>query len=648
MEAQEAGENVYVLRYGVAEPAADKVAELREAEEPPEPLADPPDAPSGLSATAAPTSVTLSWDQPDDDTITSYQILRRNQADEPTLSVLVDDTGSADTRYFDDSVEPEGRYIYRIRARNQDGLSLQSNQVNVTVPAAPPAVTVSFETSTYGLSEGGSATVTVNLSADPERELTIPITRANQDGATDEDLTGMPDSVSIVSGGTEATFTVTATDDADDDDGESVALSFGTLPDRVSAETNAQTTISIHDNDPTPDPDSTRDTANNLGDITNQGSGRTRQDTVNRGEDTVDYYKFTVSRAKKVTVWLEDLDVDAGLYLEDTKGRRLKIRDSSWATDRWFEISVERGTYYIRVQAVGNGSNSYNLRYQTRYQRDDYARSTNTTGTITVNGSRTGEIEFTGDRDWFATQLTSGQTYWIEHKGRPTEHGTLTNTAITGIFDAAGSSVRWTRDDDSGVGGNARVVFTPTSTGRHYIEASAYKRIDWDGTSVGRGAQGTYSLFLTEYSSGEDDDFANFTNTTGQVQVGASIQAEIETVGDQDWFALELTAGHDYRIAITGAFQASSEFTMGYGKIHGIYGADGSPAEGHVADGSEMSWDSRPDASGKHFVSIWGDDIYILGSNQEDYDNYHSNLERTYRRFTTIGTYKVSLSELDD
>ena len=200
MEAQEAGENVYVLRYGVAEPAADKVAELREAEEPPEPLADPPDAPSGLSATAAPTSVTLSWDQPDDDTITSYQILRRNQADEPTLSVLVDDTGSADTRYFDDSVEPEGRYIYRIRARNQDGLSLQSNQVNVTVPAAPPAVTVSFETSTYGLSEGGSATVTVNLSADPERELTIPITRANQDGATDEDLTGMPDSVSIVSG----------------------------------------------------------------------------------------------------------------------------------------------------------------------------------------------------------------------------------------------------------------------------------------------------------------------------------------------------------------------------------------------------------------------------------------------------------------
>ena len=164
-------------------------------------------------------------------------------------------------------------------------------------------------------------------------------------------------------------------------------------------------------------------------------------------------------------MWLEDLDVDAGLYLEDTKGRRLKIRDSSWATDRWFEISVERGTYYIRVQAVGNGSNSYNLRYQTRYQRDDYARSTNTTGTITVNGSRTGEIEFTGDRDWFATQLTSGQTYWIEHKGRPTEHGTLTNTAITGIFDAAGSSVRWTRDDDSGVGGNARVVSLPRAPG---------------------------------------------------------------------------------------------------------------------------------------------------------------------------------------
>ena len=100
-----------------------------------------------------------------------------------------------------------------------------------------------------------------------------------------------------------------------------------------------------------PDPDGSWDTATNLGNITGLSHTRSKLGTVNKADDAVDYYKFTLGKSKKVTVDLKYLVVDAGLYLEDTQGRRLKIRDSSWTSDRWFEISLEKGTYFIEASA---------------------------------------------------------------------------------------------------------------------------------------------------------------------------------------------------------------------------------------------------------------------------------------------------------
>ena len=52
-----------------------------------------------------------------------------------------------------------------------------------------PEVTASFGSATYAAAEGGTVDVTIKLSADPERTVAIPITRANQGGATDQDET---------------------------------------------------------------------------------------------------------------------------------------------------------------------------------------------------------------------------------------------------------------------------------------------------------------------------------------------------------------------------------------------------------------------------------------------------------------------------
>ena len=123
-----------------------------------------------------------------------------------------------------------------------------------------PSVTVSFGSAAYTVAESddsdttdvteNTVEVTVTLSADPERTVVIPMEKANQDGATTADYSGVPQSVTFGSGDTSKSFTFTAAHDTVDDDDESVKLSFGaTLPTGVSAGTTATSAVTITDDD---------------------------------------------------------------------------------------------------------------------------------------------------------------------------------------------------------------------------------------------------------------------------------------------------------------------------------------------------------------------------------------------------------------
>ena len=98
-----------------------------------------PDKPTGLSATAAHDAITLTWDNPGDDSITGYVILRRVRENDTggDFSVLVADTGSAATTYTDDTVAASTTYTYRIKAINEHGTSERSRWYHIDTPAAP-------------------------------------------------------------------------------------------------------------------------------------------------------------------------------------------------------------------------------------------------------------------------------------------------------------------------------------------------------------------------------------------------------------------------------------------------------------------------------------------------------------------------------
>ena len=112
-----------------------------------------------------------------------------------------------------------------------------------------PTVTVRFEQSAYTVAEGTLENIRVTLSSVPERTVDIPLTVVERDGATSADYSGVPGSVTFRSGETEQTVPFFASDDGEDDDGESVRISFGTLPERVTGGGVTLTDISITDDD---------------------------------------------------------------------------------------------------------------------------------------------------------------------------------------------------------------------------------------------------------------------------------------------------------------------------------------------------------------------------------------------------------------
>ena len=153
-----------------------------------------------------------------------------------------------------------GRHTVFVRARDSDGnwgaVSAVFLQVAATQPPPPqddPEVEVSFAAASYEVPEGGSARIALRLSADPERELTIPLLRTHHGGASVADYSGVPDMVMFGPGVTVAEFPFKAADDSEEDSGESIVIGFGPLPPRVTGSGEAK--VSILDDDTPPPQD---------------------------------------------------------------------------------------------------------------------------------------------------------------------------------------------------------------------------------------------------------------------------------------------------------------------------------------------------------------------------------------------------------
>ena len=104
-----------------------------------------------------------------------------------------------------------------------------------------------------GVEEGGAYRLGVRLNETPGQTLTIPLTYTYLGGATAADFTNLPANVTFGTNATSSGVTIRPVDDFDDDPGEGIRVSFGTLPAGVSVGASGRSTsIPVIDDDALP------------------------------------------------------------------------------------------------------------------------------------------------------------------------------------------------------------------------------------------------------------------------------------------------------------------------------------------------------------------------------------------------------------
>lgn len=101
---------------------------------------------------------------------------------------------------------------------------------------------------------------------------------------------------------------------------------------------------------------------------------------------------------------------------------------------------------------------------------DDYLNSTSTSGRLSVGGISTGNIEVSGDTDWFRISLVSGRIYQFDLRGSWTNDGTLYDPYMS-LRNSSGTKVF--ELDDGGVGYNSRFTYTATYSGYYFVAAGS-------------------------------------------------------------------------------------------------------------------------------------------------------------------------------
>ena len=481
---------------------------------------------------------------------------------------------------------------------------------------------VTFGASFYTVSEGAAATVLVDLSTVPTAPVTILLTKEHLGGATGTDYSGVPPSVTFTTEQTQRTFTVTATDDSVDDEGESLLLGFGPLPDGFAPGSPATARVTLMDNDmPPPEPGQNRcpnDSGERMvlvgsGDISQAGESEFWRVEMDPGRfyvievlGTYDQWdvmdesnpgNLTLSDPHLFAVW----SGDGSEQIRNTgmPNRRRVMVERADDLSGFHQLEVRSfqgntGTYQIKMRVnnicVMSGGNAV---YSYDGGPEGYVWDTPSNGStrdklrphplqnIQIQ-SMLGDNEDwywdqVPDEDWFAIEgLKEDHEYtidvWTMEKELPLKHQ-ATRLKILGIYDSNGMEARGTSSADSGK--KVRVTFQPQNAGTFYV-------------SVGSEAPdrtGAYRISISAVA----------------LQVSNATEADTLTAALED-----IPANHDGSSAFTFRIAFSEEVNISRQSMrdHALVVTGGTVTDARRVDGRKDLWELTVEPAGTGPVSI--------------------------------------------
>ena len=372
VEAQEAGANAYVFRYGVGDADPAEVARLEaertsaQEQEQEQVQQQPPafgsqfygfDLPENTDGSADRISLgTVSATDPDGGSVT-YSIEGGNAA-----GLFEIDAASGELFYTGGGEDYEtGSTSFELTVRASDGDQTTDTTVavNVTDVAEAPA----FGQAGYGFdlaedTDGSANRISLGTvsATDPDGgSVTYSIEGGNAAGLFEIDA---------------ASGELFYTGGGEDYETGSTSFELTVRASDGDQTTDTTATVSVTDVDepvevdpPVAQPDPARAAAEDLGDITELAAPLFPLGTLDGAADGVAWYRFTLSEAREVALGLRRQDADADLVVEDAAGNVLHSGANDGTANEWVRETLLAGTYYVRVEAQEAGANAYVFRY---------------------------------------------------------------------------------------------------------------------------------------------------------------------------------------------------------------------------------------------------------------------------------------------
>ena len=329
--------------------------------------------------------------------------------------------------------------------------------------------------------------------------------------------------------------------------------------------------------------------------------------TGNIGSNDIDWFRVDLETGKKYQFDLEGADTgrgtlgDPNLSLFDGSGIYIGVDDNSGTglNSQIVYTATETGAHYLRATRTLTGTGTYTLSVRdVTPPPDDCTDNTATTCEVDVGGSAMGNIDSETDVDWFRIDLVSDTRYQFDLEGDDTTRGNLGDPYLQ-LANSLGNVLGGTQNRDSGVGDNARVIWTPANIGNELVylivEGAANTTGSYTLSVIVLGANG---------ASEADTDCSAATTTTCQVEVGASATGNIADSADTDWFRVDLEADRVYQIDMEGA--DTGRGTLPNPRLR-LYDASGvnyvaSDTEGgFVGNNARLTY--APDTSARYFIS---------------------------------------------
>jgi len=258
-----------------------------------------------------------------------------------------------------------------------------------------------------------------------------------------------------------------------------------------------------------------------------------------------DWFKITLTAGNHYRFELSSNNAQSpayyqGLALYDSNGSHVSYLNTSDANAVLYGAykASTTGTYYIAASDRAYNSTmlgAYTLKASAALG-DDAGDTIATAKAIVVGQNVQGTFESMVDVDRYKVTLEAGTTYtftpkWTTDSSSGYVSNSLRMEKANGDYIASSNSYN----------NDGKLTFTTTTAGDYYLAASADSRA--------RTASTPYTLT----SAKAVDDYVASPATSGTLFAGLTLNGNLETQHDRDWFAVPLAASSTYWFTLTGA-----------------------------------------------------------------------------------------------